>query len=152
MTDLVHYGVKGMKWGVHKSQPDNAGYSSSQRAADRRKLGRGAVKRINKRMNEGAPLAKARKQEHKRRARRDLAIAGAALGIRYNEQIRTAAKVAGTLAQMGLGVAVQSIAKRAETNRGRAAMAEARGLPRQASSGPSYSKQKRNGVYNITNL
>lgn len=143
---LVHYGVKGMKWGVRKANPD---YNPSQRAYDKKNYGRGGVRRINKRMNRGSDLQKARVQERTFRARRNTAIG---LGLLFGPEIAHGAKIAKQVVKLTAGVAAQSVAKRAETNRGRAAAAEAMGLPRMASTGPSYSRPNRKGVYNISSV
>ena len=47
---LVHYGTKGMQWGVRKAHPS---YQSSQQHVDRGKFGKRGVKRINKRLKRG---------------------------------------------------------------------------------------------------
>lgn len=65
---LMHFGVKGMKWGVRKKNPN---YNSTQRKNDRAIYGRGAEKRINTRMNQGMGISGARameKQTQKQRA------------------------------------------------------------------------------------
>lgn len=147
MTDieLRHYGVKGMRWGVKKANSPNANYSKNQRNYDLSKKGKGSVKRINKRMNKGADLKTARNKEVSYKRKR-AAVAVAA--VRYGPRVARGAKVVGGLA---LGMAAQQIAVKAETNRGRSSAANTMGLPRKASSGPSYSKKK-NGAYNITSM
>jgi hypothetical protein len=70
MSEVVHYGVKGMHWGVRKNTPTNANYSVGQRQYDKKNYGHGAVKRINRRMNKGASLEVARTQERSFRAKR----------------------------------------------------------------------------------
>ncbi|AVD99431.1 hypothetical protein SEA_BING_9 [Streptomyces phage Bing] len=140
MSELVHYGVKGMKWGVRKARDDspNAGYTKGQRQIDKRDFGKRGVKRINRRMNKGQTRTRARKAERRRDSLQYYGAVGAVATYRYM-------KVAGP-------VLSQMVAQRAETKRGQAAAAAAMGLPRKASTGPSYSKQKRNGVYNISSL
>jgi len=49
-SQLLHYGVKGMQWGVRKAHPT---YHPTQQHADREKFGKRGVKRINKRLNRG---------------------------------------------------------------------------------------------------
>lgn len=151
MPELVHYGVKGMHWGVRKNTPTNPNYNSSQRASDRMRYGQGAVKRINRRLNKGMDLAKARKQDDKFRRRRSTAITLATAGVKYRKQIAEGAKVAATLVSLVAGVGAQKIAVKAETNRGRASAAATMGLPRTPSSGPNYAKSKK-GVYNISSM
>lgn len=148
--ELVHYGVKGMKWGVRNAELNkpNPGYTRGQRNYDysNRGVSRRGIKRINKRLNKGQDLETARKNEKKFIRRRNLAFTGAYLAVRYsNPETRAFLK------EMGV-VAMQSVAKRAETKRGQAFMANNRGLPRQASTGPSHAKKNRSGVYNISSV
>jgi hypothetical protein len=132
---LEHHGVKGMHWGIRK-EDIHPRYSSSQQANDRATYGTGAVRRINKRMHEGKSHKEALKTEY----HIFLTKAGVAAG---------AVVLGHVLATHGDSLAV-SIGKRAETNRGRAAMAATMGL------GPAESnqlfKKNRKGVYNITTL
>jgi hypothetical protein len=136
--NLVHYGVKGMHWGVRKNTPTHSSYTSGQQATDRQKHGQAGVKRINRRLNKGMTLEKARKRERSYKTKIRLALIGA--GVAHDM-----AKVYGP-------VLVQTIAVRAETNRGRASAAETLGLPRTGTSGPTYSKANRKGAFKITNL
>lgn len=69
MNEIYHYGIKGMRWGVRKSEPDNPGYSSKQRNRDRSFYGKSAVKRINRQMNQGVSLMDARRSELNRKHR-----------------------------------------------------------------------------------
>lgn len=149
-SELVHYGVKGMKWGVRRAElaKDNSNYSRGQRDHDRRKRGvsRRGVKRINKRMNKGQDLETARKNEKKFIRRRRSAVAAVYVGARFsNPATRAIVKELGTMA-------MQQVIKRAETKRGQAYVAETMGLPRTASTGPTYSKKSRGGAYNISSL
>lgn len=62
--ELNHHGVKGMKWGVRKNARKKAdNYSSKQRTRDRKIYGRGAERRINKRMLKGEGVQSARHNE-----------------------------------------------------------------------------------------
>ncbi len=61
--ELYHFGVKGMKWGVRKDDRQNPNYKSKHRLADQKMYSKGAVKRINKNMNEGLGLKAARSLE-----------------------------------------------------------------------------------------
>lgn len=149
MTELVHYGVKGMHWGVRKNTPTNSNYGVSQRQYDKKQYGHGSVKRINRRMNKGASLEVARKQERAFRAKRGAVVA---LGVTFAPEIARGAQVAGTILKMSAGVLAQHVAVKAETKRGQAFAAETMGLPRHATSGPSYSTQNRKGVYNISSM
>lgn len=104
-SELVHYGIKGMKWGVRRANLDapNNRYSSANRTKDRSTHGERGVKRINRRLNKGQSLVEARARET---TRTNALITGA---------LATAAalKIAGP-------VLLQSIAVRAERNRARA--------------------------------
>lgn len=65
---LEHFGVKGMKWGVHKkrSEPRNKNYTSYNRRNDSFKYGDRGVKRINRSMNKGKTYEQAAKHEQNR--------------------------------------------------------------------------------------
>lgn len=68
-TYLYHHGIKGMKWGVRKSKKSskqNKNYSSKQRKRDQNVYSKGAVRRINKRMNKGESISSARSKEASR--------------------------------------------------------------------------------------
>ena len=62
----MHYGVKGMRWGFSK-QKINADYTPKQRDRDKALYGRGGVRRINKRLNDGGSLTGSRSREVARR-------------------------------------------------------------------------------------
>lgn len=69
---LAHYGVKGMKWGVRRKRNEyNKNYTDKQRKQDRAVYGRGAERRINRRMNEGYGVRGARAYEADRKERKD---------------------------------------------------------------------------------
>ena len=108
-SDIVHYGVKGMKWGVRKSEYEsmsrkdrrklrkrkNEGYSNHQREIDKIRLGGGAVRRINKRMNKGATYKQAKRREYIRRFATSFAVSNAALWVRRNpEKVEAGIKTA----------------------------------------------------------
>lgn len=77
--ELAHHGVKGMKWGVRRSdRAQNPGYTSGMRSEDRRTHGRRAVNRINDRLNTGESRKQALEREEMRNNRQRLAVAGAA--------------------------------------------------------------------------
>lgn len=136
--ELVHYGVKGMHWGIRKNTPTNPNYSQRQQIEDRNKFGKGGVKRINRRMNAGKTHVRATKKEQRFKSR----VAFTAAGAVY------AAAVLRNVAQMS----AQSIAVKAETNRGRAHAATTMGLPSKPTNGPTYANKNRRGVHKITNL
>lgn len=137
---LVHYGVKGMHWGQRKSKNDdpNPAYSERRRAADKNLYGKGGVKRINRRVNNGMKLDKAQTREAWRKVGTGTAIAA---GAKAALEIYAARDVL-----------AQNIAKRAETKRGQAAAANIMGLPSKPTDGPTYSKKSRQGVHKITTL
>lgn len=80
-NEIKHFGIEGMKWGVRRYQNEdgtltpagkaryNANYSEQQRTRDKKLYGRGAVERINKRMNKGESIQSARHDEVVRRDR-----------------------------------------------------------------------------------
>lgn len=84
---LAHFGIKGMKWGVRRYQNEdgtltsagkrrsrneyNKNYTDKQRKQDRAVYGRGAERRINRKMNEGYGVKGARAYEADRKARND---------------------------------------------------------------------------------
>lgn len=67
--ELYHYGVKGMKWGIRRSTPRASNYNERQRTRDRKLYGRGAERRINKRMLKGEGIQSARHNEVVRKKR-----------------------------------------------------------------------------------
>lgn len=80
---LMHYGVLGMHWGIRKDKKRNPDYSSKQRIRDRKLYGRGAERRINRRMNKGESVQSARhnevvKKNRKRKAKNVAAVVGSA--------------------------------------------------------------------------
>lgn len=146
---LVHYGVKGMHWGVRKNTPTHADYTTKHQKVDRTKFGKGGVKRINRRMNKGATLHQARQGERRFRATtRTLAVTAAL----FAPEIHRGSQLAGAVIKLAGQAGVQKVAKKADTNRGRAHAAGVFGLPLNPSSGPNYAKQRRSGAYNISSL
>lgn len=139
-NELVHYGVKGMKWGVRRAEANksNSGYSQYHQTQDKKLVGRGGVKKINRRMNKGETHENARKSVLRNRAMKRIALGGA---------LYAAPRIL-ALADQTSG----SIAQRAQTKRGQAAAAAVMGLPFKASSGPNYAKQNRNGAFQITTV
>lgn len=145
--DLTHSGVKGMKWGVRKAENNkpNEGYSTANRRRDAVFHPSGGVKRINKRMNKGATLHKARIKEGQRTA-----VKVAAIVAVYNSP-RMIISTINALDKYG-GEFASSVAQKAETNRGRANAAETMGLPRVPTEGPSYAKKSKGGAYKISSV
>ena len=149
--ELIHAGVKGMKWGVRKSLPVHSSYSPASRSYDRKKLGTNAVHRINSKLHEGTALSDARAAEYKtRNMNRRKAIVAGTLAVRYRKQIVAGARLAGVALAMTAGVAAQHIAVKAETNRGRAAAANIMGISEKGSS-INYAAKK-HGAYNISSI
>ena len=121
-SDISHYGVKGMKWGVRKSEykamsrkdrrklrkRKNEGYDDHQRDLDKLRLGGKSVKRINKRMNKGATYKQAKRREYLRRFTTSVAAYNVASFLKSNPQI----VVYGTALAVGMGsLAVTKLTK-----------------------------------------
>ena len=96
---LYHHGIKGQKWGVRRFQnPDGtlteAGkkhkeYTDSQRKQDERLYGKKAVKRIEKRINDGETLVSARHNEVERKARKEYAVKKAKKAAKVTAAVAT---------------------------------------------------------------
>lgn len=127
---LTHYGVKGMKWGVSRARDSmksaagkrrekkaavlkervqnrdaatNAGYSRGQRRSDFENLGRGGMRRIEKRIASGESIGSARTKEYASSTAKGLAVGAAILGT---------PKVIGAASRGLSGVATKINAKR----------------------------------------
>lgn len=124
-NELYHHGIKGQKWGVRRFQnPDgtrtSAGkkreasdrkaenYSSQQRKRDQKIYGKGAEKRINKRMLEGESVQSARHNEVERKARIDNGKKIAKTVAKGALVVGGAAAVTYALQKKGLGKSVAS--------------------------------------------
>jgi hypothetical protein len=85
LDDLIHFGVRGMRWGHRKARDNspNESYTSRQRTADSNFLGKRAVKRINRDINSGKTRKQALKSavNHNRRLAVGYAAAAAALVV-----------------------------------------------------------------------
>ena len=80
-NELVHFGIKGMKWGVRRYRNKDGSltsagkkryaenYTAQQRTRDRKLYGSKAVKRINNRMLKGESVQSARHNEVVRKSR-----------------------------------------------------------------------------------
>jgi hypothetical protein len=140
LDDLAHHGVKGMHWGVRRNEPTNSAYSQSRQVYDKDRFGKGGVKRINRRLNKGKTYKQAVRREGVSYVSRRAALVGATyVGL--------------ILAQHGDQISRElgsRISQKAQTNRGRAAMADLRGLAEKTA--VNYIKPNRKGVYNITDL
>lgn len=121
---LMHYGVLGMKWGVHKSRNAyNTNYSNKQRKHDRAVYGERAERRINRKMNEGYDISAARsiesnrhstklqrKEKRQQTARKVKRAASSIVSAYLTDQIFFGGR--GTKAAVGLGYAtVKTVAK-----------------------------------------
>lgn len=78
---LAHFGVKGMKWGVHKKRPEavprHSSYKSLQYNNDKRYHGKKGAEAINAKLHQGVSLKQARKEQMpitKKNRRRNMAI------------------------------------------------------------------------------
>jgi len=141
-NEILHYGVRGMKWGVRRAETNkpNARYREKARAEDKHLYGKGGVKRINRRMNKGKSLNKARSTENKVVVAKTVGAVGAIYAANY-------LKVAGP-------VLSQIIAQKAHAKRGEAfarnTFADNRGIGN--GTFKNNPKQNRKGVYNISSL
>lgn len=65
LEEFMHFGVRGMHWGVRSSHNDtpNPSYTKGKRVKDFALSGQGAVKRINRNINTGKTYKQARKAE-----------------------------------------------------------------------------------------
>lgn len=80
-NELIHFGIKGMKWGVRRYRNKDGSltsagkkryaenYTAQQRTRDRKLYGSKAVKRINNRMLKGESVQSARHNEVVRKSR-----------------------------------------------------------------------------------
>lgn len=133
--DLEHFGVKGMHWGIRKEQT-HPQYSSAMQSKDQGTWGPGGVRRINRSMNGGKSHKDAVKSEYRKfLVKSAIGFGVVGLGLVLEEHGPTLAR---------------AIGERAETNRGRAAMAATLGLG--AAESNQLFKKSRKGVYNITTL
>jgi hypothetical protein len=139
---LSHSGVKGMKWGVRRAeQPTHASYTPRKQANDRQQHGARAVKRINRRLNEGETRAQAQHHEDVRKAYKRLAVVGGAiaLSIIADSGPRTTSTI------------TDYIGNRANANRAAAKVRDVMPAISAKASKITYAKT-RGGVHNITTM
>lgn len=86
-NELMHHGVKGMKWGVRRAEKKaerlrldepNPKYSARQREHDRRVWGKPVPKRVNRYVNKGLTVKNARAKVMKQEAVKVAIATGAA--------------------------------------------------------------------------
>lgn len=105
-NEIIHAGVKGMKWGVRKDRSDsgsssgsdsssttkptrkelrakNPDYSQRDRILDATRFGVVGVRRINREMNQGQSYSEARKIAGKKQIRDMLVAGGSYLALAY---------------------------------------------------------------------
>lgn len=141
--ELTHFGVKGMKWGVRKSEPTNAAYTTRMQGNDKGQHGKRAVKRINRRMNEGMSREKALDKEAQRNAYQRLALLGGVF----------AASILADYGSVASGSLVKNyIGNKANANRAAARVAEGTMKIGSKAAKPKYAKPGRGGAYKITTL
>lgn len=143
-AELVHYGVKGMKWGVRRAEKNaaNSSYTQGMRSKDTRLYGAGGVKRINRRMNKGIDATKARKKERAFQRRRTAAVVS---GIILAKNARNVGLILKAIGHLTAG----SVAQRADTKRGEAFARNAFSDERGLRGTPKTSRQSRDGSYKI---
>jgi hypothetical protein len=140
LEELAHHGVKGMHWGQHKSI--HPSFTPREQASDVSERGKGSLRRINKRLNNGMTLSQARDREDVFQARRAIAIAGATV-------------VVALLAEHGstnMSAANSFIANKAATNRQAASVLEKTLAIGSKASKTPFVKAGRHGVFKITTL
>lgn len=168
LDEVKHYGVKGMHWGVRSKKlpekkghlvtkdgyvPIARGYSPLKRESDRKRFGKRGVFNINSRMSKGASHDDAYWEEARLQSKAFSDAQNAlALGRIFAPTIKLGSEQASRMLKDSGGRLAQTIAVKAETNRGRAATAETMGLPRKPTNGPKYAKQNRQGVHKITSI
>lgn len=136
LDEIIHFGVKGMRWGVKKQRRtgDNPRYSASKRAEDELAFGENGVKRINDRMNNGKTHKQASDREIARSVVKTLLIAAVAIQATNAIITTQGPKIAST------------IHNRAETRRGASVARNVLGPSNRINS------KSRRGVYNVTTL
>lgn len=156
LEELVHFGVKGMRWGVRKDKSrdePNSDYTLSQRTRDKREHGKGAVKRINRNMNSGLTRKEAVTKE---RVRRNAISDTISLGIMAASAYVMLRGPSGPLRPSGrkpfstkINDMFRKISAKAAAQRARDVLANARGL---GVDSMIFAKKNRKGAYKVTDL
>lgn len=101
--EIIHYGVRGMKWGKRKA-PLNASYTQKDRNQDVSDYGLRGRQRISNRMDKGKSLNSARRSEKIRKAVPRAAIAGVGLTLAAGGQFLLAMETPQGRQTIGRGV------------------------------------------------
>lgn len=141
--ELIHFGVKGMRWGVRKAEPINSAYTTRMQGNDKGRHGKRAVKRINRRLNEGMTRDKALEKEDLRNAYQRLALLGGVLAASLVADYGSVSS--GTFAKNYVG-------NKANANRAAAKVAENTMKIGSKAAKLKYAKPGRGGAYKITTL
>lgn len=113
---LIHYGVKGMKWGIRKksTEPQNKRYDVNQRKNDKDIFGKRGVRRINRRMNKGKTHKQAERAEWIGQIAKGVtAISAISVGMLVATNPMGAAKIAARTINKGAN-AVNSVLQKAK--------------------------------------
>lgn len=70
-SDLAHFGVKGMKWGVRNAHPK---FTQDRQDEARDRFGKRGARRINKRIHKGKTVEGAFKSERRRQIAKRIAL------------------------------------------------------------------------------